>query len=287
MISTFRELITPFGEHEFLDLLRNRTLTFRPGFGKNRFEGLLDWDTLRDFIERNVVPPDKFSVTRNTQLVPSFFYLKNGKVNAANLASLIAQGVSLITDPIQSYVPALKALCTDIGTRIGENITADAVVTSGSGGALELHYDAFDLIILQMEGSKRWRIYGPPVIDPIEGMPKQTAPENAPVFDETLRPGDLLFMPGGFWHHCNNGPKLSLHVAIIMMAPTGWHAVKAMLAQLLGEEIFRVPLTRFGCAAERAAHEAALKARLIEKIGQISVSELAAVGAKVKPSEIQ
>src|SRR5262249_49559877 len=161
-------LITPLGEREFLDLLRNRTLTFRPGSGKNRFEGLLDWDTLRDLIERGVVPPDKFSVTCNTHLVPSFFYLKTGKVNAASLANLITQGVSLITDPIQSYLPALKALCDDIATRIGENTKADAIVTSGSGGALELHYDAFDLIVLQMEGSKRWRIYGPPVIDPIE-----------------------------------------------------------------------------------------------------------------------
>jgi hypothetical protein len=71
-----------------------------------------------------------------------------------------------------------------------------------------------------------------------------------------------------------------------MMPPTGWHAVKALLPQLLGEEMFRVPLTRFGCTAERAAHEAALKTRLIEKIGQMSVSELAAVATKVKASEI-
>jgi ribosomal protein L16 Arg81 hydroxylase len=286
MISTFQELISPLSEREFLDLLRNRTLTFHSGSGKNRFKGLLDWETLRGLIERSVIPPDKFSVTCNTHLVPSFFYLKNGKVNAANLASLMAQGVSLITDPIELYVPTLKALCEDIATRIGENITVDAIVTSNSGGALDLHYDAFDLIVLQIEGSKRWRIYGPPVIDPIEGMPKQTAPENAPLFDEILRPGDLLFMPAGFWHHCNNGPELSLHVAILMMPPTGWHAVKALLPQLLGEEMFRVPLTRFGCIAERAAHEAALKARLIEKIRQMSVSGSAAVATKVKASEI-
>src|SRR5262245_48502172 len=94
MISTFQELVAALSEREFLDLLRNRTLTFRSGSGKNRFEGLLDWDTLRGLIERSVVPPDNFSVTCNTHLVPSFFYLKNGKVNAGNLASLIAQGVS-------------------------------------------------------------------------------------------------------------------------------------------------------------------------------------------------
>jgi len=286
MISTFQELIAPLGEREFLDLLRNRTLAFRPGSGKNRFEGLLNWDTLRDLIERTVVPPDKFKVTWKTNDVPSFFYLKNDKVSAANISTLIAQGASLITLALQSYVPALKALCEDIATRIGEETDADAIVTTGSGGALKLHYDPWDLIILQMEGSKRWRIYGPPVINPVEGMPKQTAPDNAPLFDENLQPGDFLFMPAGFWHHCNNGPDLSLHVVIIMRPPTGWHAVMALMPQLLGEELFRVPLTRLGDATERAAYEAALKARLIKKIGKMSVSELAAAARKGEAPEV-
>lgn len=281
MISTFQELISPLDEREFLDLLHNRTLTFRPGSGKNRFEGLLDWHTLRDLIEGGVIPPSQFKLTYHTNPVAPPFYLLNGKVNAAKLASLIAQGISVITKPIESYVPALKALCNDIATRIGEVTYADAIVTtSGSGGALKLHYDWFDLIVLQLEGSKRWRIYGPPVIDPVKGMPKQKPPENAPLFDENLRPGDFLFMPAGFWHHCNNGPNLSLHVAITIRPSAGWHAIQALLPQLLGEEIFRARLTRFGGAAERAAHEAALMARLIEKIGQMSMSELAAAATK-------
>jgi ribosomal protein L16 Arg81 hydroxylase len=286
MISTFQELISPLDEREFSDLLHSRTLTFRPGQGRNRFEGLLDWHTLRDLIEGGVIPPGKFKVTYNTNPVPSPFFLLNDKVNAAKLASLITQGVSVITNPIQSYVPALETLCNDIATHIGEVTYADAIVTTGSGGALKLHYDCFDLIVLQMEGSKRWRIYGPPVIDPVKGMPKQKPPENVPLLDENLQPGDFLFMPAGFWHHCDNGPNLSLHVAITIRPSTGWHAIQALLPQLLDEEIFRVRLTRFDDAAERTVHEAALMARLIEKIGQMSMSELAAVAAKVEDREV-
>jgi ribosomal protein L16 Arg81 hydroxylase len=280
MISTFQDLIAPLAEGEFLSLLYDRTLKFRASSGGNRFEGLLDWDTLRGLIERGVIPPDRFKLTRNGNPVPSRFYLRNGKIDVTNFTALIAQGVSVVTNPIQWYVPALQTLCNDIAARIGEVTEVDAIVTSGSGGALRLHYDAFDLVVLQMQGSKRWRIYGPPVIDPVKGMPEQKPPENAPLFDETLRPGDFLFLPAGFWHHCDNGPDLSLHVAIMLKPPTGWHAIQALLSQLPGEELFRVRLTRFGGAAERTAHEEAVKARLIEKIGQMSMSELAAAAAK-------
>jgi hypothetical protein len=38
----------------------------------------------------------------------------------------------------------------------------------------------------------------------------------------------------------------------------------------MAEEMFRTPLTRFGGPAEKAAYEALLKRRLVEKIEQMS-----------------
>jgi ribosomal protein L16 Arg81 hydroxylase len=276
MISTFQELIAPLGQSEFLSLLHNRTLTFRPGSGTNRYAGLLEWDTVRSLIERGVIPHDKFRVTWNRRLVNAHLYLQHGKVNADNFARLIGQGVSVVTNPVESYIPSMDALCKDIAAQVGEKTVADVIMTAGRGGALKLHYDLFDLIVLQLAGSKRWKIYGPPVTDPVKGMPKQEPPQTEPLFDRELQVGDFLFMPAGFWHLCENGPGFSLHVAILMKPPTGWHAVKALLPELLREELFRIRLTRFGTPAEKAVYEAALKARLIEKIEQMSISELAA-----------
>jgi ribosomal protein L16 Arg81 hydroxylase len=276
MISTYQELIAPLGEAEFLDLLYKRTLTYRAASDENRYAGLLDWSTMRGLIEQGVIPPRKFRLTWKRKPVNSQLYLQYGKVNARNFGRLIEQGVSVVTDPVESYIPSLDTLCKDIASHIGEGTGADVIMTAGTGGALNLHYDVFDLIVLQLAGSKRWTIYGQPVTDPVRDMPKPQPPQTEPLFDRDLRPGDFLFMPAGFWHLCENGPGLSLHVAILINPPTAWHAIKALLPELLGEEIFRTRLTRFGTAAEKAAHEAALKKRLIEKIQQMSVSELAA-----------
>jgi ribosomal protein L16 Arg81 hydroxylase len=269
VISNLQELIAPFTEAEFFEMLRARLLVFRRGSDEKRFDALLDWDTFRSVIE-NDVPTDKLRVTRDGKPVLPHFYLEGGKVNAKNLARLLDHGASVIVVPFDPYVPKLDALCSNVRARVSEKTHAGVVATTGPGCALRLHYDAPDIIILQIAGSKRWKIYDCPVVCPVGGMREQAPPQNGPVFDDILRPGDFLFLPAGHWHHCENGPDRSLHLGILIEPPTGWHAVKALQRQVLAEEMFRVPLTRVGSPAETAAYEAALKRRLIEKIEQMS-----------------
>jgi ribosomal protein L16 Arg81 hydroxylase len=165
-------------------------------------------------------------------------------------------GASLIAPKLDPHVPSLGALCDDVRARIAEGIQAGAIVTTGTGGALPLHFDSEDLIVLQVEGSKRWKIYSPPVANPVKDMPKPPAPDGLPAFDEVLGPGDFLFLPAGHWHYCENVPGRSLHVGIFFEPPTGWHAVKALMPQLLAEETFRIPFTRLGGESEKRAMSA-------------------------------
>ncbi|HEY0105695.1 MAG TPA: cupin domain-containing protein [Rhizomicrobium sp.] len=273
MISTLQELVESVGEGQFRDRLRTRALFFRRGADKARFDGLLDWTTLLGIIESGAMAPDRLRVTVKRRAVAPAFYAKDGKIDAANLAKLLDGDASLIAMRIDLHVPALAALCADIARRVPEEIYAGAIATTGRSGAFALHYDPQDLIILQVEGTKRWSIHGPPVDFPVEGMPQQVPPAGAPLFDETLAPGDLLFVPAGYWHYCENGPGRSLHIGIFIEPPKGCHAVKAILPGLLAEEIFRRPLTRFRDDAERAAYEAALKARLVEIVERMSLAD--------------
>ncbi|MEJ0025884.1 MAG: cupin domain-containing protein [Rhizomicrobium sp.] len=271
MISSLQELFAP--EAEFRDFLRTRSLCLQRGTDKARFDGLLDGAALLDLAESGALALDELRVTLRERTVAPAFYAKDGRIDAANLARLLDGGASLIASRLDRHVPALGVLCADIARRTAEEIYAGAIATTGTGGAFTLHYDPQDLLILQLEGSKRWLIHGPPVDFPVGGMPEQAPPQGAPLFDETLAPGDLLFLPAGYWHHCENGPGRSLHVGLFIEPPKGCHAVKALLPRLLAEEIFRIPLTRFADDAGRAAHEAALKARLTQIIDAMSLAE--------------
>jgi ribosomal protein L16 Arg81 hydroxylase len=274
--STLEELVAPLTEAEFLSVLRERKVTLLRGANGDRYKALVGWEALKRMIERGEYPRgrDDIRVAKESARIPPERWTSKGKVDTAKLEECLASKFSVIITHIEPHIPTLAALCDNITSRLLEASFAGVIVTTGTAdGAFKIHYDPEDLIILQIEGTKRWQIYGPAVSNPVIGMPKQLPPESAPIFDEVLQPGDFLFVPGGNWHHCENGLSRSVHLGIFFVPPTGWHAVRALTSELLSEEMFRAPLTRLEGAAELAALEADVKNRLIEKIGQLKLNE--------------
>jgi ribosomal protein L16 Arg81 hydroxylase len=272
MISDLRSLVDPLGETEFLTLLRERKLTFRPGSKSCCCERLLNWETLNHLLESATFPLQDLRVMRESVSIPTNFYLRQGRVDPAAITKLLDQGVSLVFNRLEQHVPALRTLCRNIARSVPERVGAAAIATSGRGGALEIHHDAEDLIILQIAGTKRWLIYGCPVINPVKGVATGQPPKGPPVFDRVLQPGDFLFLPAGYWHHCENGPHRSLHMGILFVPPNGRDLLAVLGSQLSSNRSFRRALARHGSQEALAEHEALLKAHLIETIQAMSLA---------------
>jgi ribosomal protein L16 Arg81 hydroxylase len=282
--STLADLVSPLTELEFLGLLRRRELAYRPGANGDRYAPLLGWPALRSMIEAGNYPkrPDDIRVTKESIPAPAARWMTKGKVDAAKLDGFLATAFSVVILHLDDHVPALAAVCEEIRSRTLEGSFVGAVVTSGAGaGAFQTHYDPEDLVIVQVEGTKRWQIFGPPVPQPLRRMPKQSPPETEPILDEVLEPGDLLFVPGGYWHHCESGLSRSVHLGIFFLPPTSWHAANEILRPFLSEELFRTPLTRLDGASALEEVEAEVKSRLIEKISELKLNEFIAGWSKV------
>jgi hypothetical protein len=264
MITTLRDLVAPLTDAEFLTHLRDRTVAFIPSSETNRFGILLDWDELNHLIESAYYPIERLSVLRDSFSVVTSFYLKDGRVDPGALSSLMDQGANLIFDRLDEYIPRLSRLCHQIAEQTGEQVTAEAIVTSGHN-PLPQHYNSEDVCVLQLAGSKRWQLFGPPVVNPVKGM-LDPAPQSAPLFDETVRAGDFLFLPAGYWHRCENGSGRSLQVGIVFEPPYGRDVITSLASQLAADETFKQPLTRYADASALAEREAALKARLINQV---------------------
>lgn len=215
---SFSDLIAPLTPADIAALWQDRTLKLQ-----RRGRGicpavLLDWSKLWRLIGDDVIPPADCSVTYGGRAVPPVFYTEDGKLNPQKLARLFEQGTSMIVVKLDRHVSALYATLQDAQRHGIRLVEAGAIVTTGSIGALKTHYDLRDLIILQVEGSKRWRIYGPRVAKPAK-PPKDPPPQTPPILDTFLEPGDVLFMPAGFWHVCDNGPDRSLHLGLFVKPP--------------------------------------------------------------------
>ncbi|MGE3781714.1 MAG: cupin domain-containing protein [Alphaproteobacteria bacterium] len=274
--STLADLVSPLTEAEFMELLRRRVLVYRPGANGDRYAPLLGWPALRRMIAAGDYPdkrPDDIRVVKDSVVAPAERWTTDGKIDLTKLDEFLAAGFSVVILHLDEHIPALAKVCNEIRTRTLEGSYVGTVVTSGTGaGAFRMHYDFEDLVILQVEGTKRWQIFGPPVSHPVRRMPKQLPPDGTePTFDEVLEAGDLLFVPGGNWHRCESGLSTSVHIGIFFLPPTGWHAVNQATRQLLGEELFRTPLSRFENTDAFAVIEAEIKSRLIEKIGELKL----------------
>ena len=93
-------------------------------------------------------------------------------------------------------------LIRDVQTIFGSFASANSYLTPQDSQGFAPHYDDIEAFILQLEGSKHWRVY-----EPIEGtLPTYASRDfdqaevGAPIIEHTLRPGDLLYMPRGFVH---------------------------------------------------------------------------------------
>ena len=278
--STLAELVAPYPVESFLSLLRERKLTLLRSGDADRYSGLLTWNGLLNMIQRGEHPASlaEFRLVKDSQLAPPDRWLKrspSGDGNVVDTRALLAYmagGFSLAFTRIDSYAPALKTLSDSVRASVREQIKIGAIVTTGEGGAFTLHYDPEDLVILQVEGRKRWKIFGPPVVNPIVGMPPPAAPpEDELLFDEILEPGDLLFLPAGHWHRCENLANRSLHLGIFFQPPSGLDVIKALTSQLLADDRLRVPLTRLDDASDVAAVEADIKSRAMECIDRLDL----------------
>jgi len=185
MIS-FGDVIAPLTAVDIVELRRTRALKHQSNAAGRRAGTLFDWATMRKLIETGVIPIEQCKLTYARQTVPPEFYLDGGKLNATRLGDLIARGISILSNGLE---------------------------------LLPVHCDDRDIIILQMEGAKRWRVYDDGAITRGDGKITQLRPQASPLLDRRLQPGDLLYLPAGHWHECENEAARSLHVGLFINPP--------------------------------------------------------------------
>jgi ribosomal protein L16 Arg81 hydroxylase len=275
MISTLGNLIAPLSEAEFLAHFRDGTVAFVRSPEPSRFASLLDWDELNHLLESGLYPIEELRV-RHSVPVPTTAYMKQGQLDGAAFSSLMDQGAGLIFTRLDRYSSKVCKLCQQIAEQTLEQISAEAVVTGGMNDVRQ-HVNTEDTFVLQVIGSSRWELYRAPV---------SPAPKCTPLFSETLRMGDFLFVPAGFGHRCENGSGRSLHVCIVSEPPRGRDVVTWLVNRLATDETFNGPLTRYADASALGAHENALKARLIEQVQAWSLSNFLAERAASRSGRV-
>eukprot|EP00980_Cylindrotheca_fusiformis_P004644 scaffold991_cov128-Cylindrotheca_fusiformis.AAC.16 len=97
------------------------------------------------------------------------------------------------------------------------------------------HYDDIEAFCLQLQGSKRWKVYEPTLKLPrasSEDYSVEEVKNLTQVMDITLEEGDLLYMPRGWIHQActlEDNNKHSLHLTVSAMQQWAWADLLEMI----------------------------------------------------------
>lgn len=152
--------------------------------------------------------------------------LRTGKYGAADAALSVEEvrakfeaGFTILINDVDQRDTRTAALCESLEQKLGLPVNANVYVTHRGTQGFEAHFDAMDVLVVQLEGEKDWLLYEPFL--PLADNERKFAPPGAllasvPTARVTLRPGDVLFLPRGMPHEAATaqGSALSMHVTL-------------------------------------------------------------------------
>ena len=162
--------------------------------------------------------------------------------------TLLVQGVNLHVDAAGDLLRQFRF--------IPDARLDDLMISWASeGGGVGPHQDAYDVLLLQAAGRRRWRI-GPVEDATLQpGKPVKLLAKFTPEEDLILEPGDMLYLPPGWGHDGIAASGDCMTYSVGFRAPPQGELLKEVLWQLAeaqqGGAIYRDPPLRSGASPAR------------------------------------
>jgi Cupin superfamily protein len=210
------------------------------------FGDLFSNDAVDELISRRGLRTPFLRVAKNGSTLPDTAFTAGGGTGAGiadqvsddKLLRLFADGATLVLQGLhRTWEPVLR-FTQDLAADLGHPVQVNAYVTPAQNTGFSDHYDVHDVFVLQVEGEKRWRIREPVRPSPLRDDPwtdhraaVEQAATQAPVLEETLTPGDCLYLPRGYLHAASALGDVSTHLTIGVHPWTRRHLADEMVAR--------------------------------------------------------
>jgi ribosomal protein L16 Arg81 hydroxylase len=275
VITSFASLLSPADEKSFLEHFASKSRMHIKSADIRRAESILSWDAINRLLESDALPASNLKLVRANRVIPPLMYRSADHANRIDLRaldSMLPQGVSIVIDGLEEFVPRLARLSDSIERRIGHRVWINCYISVGHGRAFKPHWDNHDVIVLQVHGSKLWRTFGVP--DP---APTRRHRDGDPIpptvaWEGMMNAGDVLYLPRGEVHEAELEVADSVHLTIGICPRRGDDLWAWLGQQASSDSIFGTDLRRHHCDPAMSEHEARLKARMHALIDSTSIA---------------
>jgi hypothetical protein len=157
----------------------------------------------------------------------------------AEVHQAFRHGKTVILKGMEQRWPPLSVLARRLEGSFACPVQVSLYLTPRGAQGFSAHFDTHEVFVLQIEGSKHWRFYGPardlPLVE--ESFPVDRADLGAPTLEAVLHPGDLLYMPRGHVHEAFTSDGLSLHLSVGVRVFRWIDLLQHALVDLAGRDV--------------------------------------------------
>ena len=213
--------------------------------GPDGFTDLLSPDAVDELLSRRGLRTPFLRVAKQGTVLPTGRYTGSGGAGAEiadqviddKVMQLYADGATLVLQGLHRIWPPLIDFARELGAQLRQPLQVNAYLTPAGNRGFATHYDTHDVFVLQVDGTKRWRIHEPVLPDPLERQPwggradeVGAVAQGPPALDVVLAPGDALYLPRGWLHSAEAQGHRSLHLTFGVRALTRYALVEELLA---------------------------------------------------------
>ncbi|MGI9029039.1 MAG: JmjC domain-containing protein [Ilumatobacteraceae bacterium] len=168
---------------------------------------------------------------------------------------LYDDGATVVLQGLQLTDPHLARVANNLALAVDQPVQVNAYLSPPSARGLDLHVDLHDVFVLQLEGSKRWRLWEPleRTLDAVRGGPPIAPPTlgelGPPALDVMMRRGDVLYVPRGHPHCAETVAESSAHLTVGIMVLTWQQAVRGAVEAAIAEGSWRTSVRFVSTAA--------------------------------------
>lgn len=230
---------------------------------KRRFESLFSWDDLNRILAWHPPPQPQLRLFQEGSMVDLRRYIDgpvgNLRLNPGGLIALLAQGATMIMDGVQEVAPSIHDLTSSFEEALSCTCAANLYAGWRTQKGFNVHWDAHEVFVLQLNGRKRWQVFAPTRIDPLaDDIETAPPPKGQPLWEGILDDGDILYLPRGFWHVAYPLDEPSLHMTWSAHTFTGVEFLQWWIRTLRRHPEARASLTGMKDPKARKAHTAKL-----------------------------
>jgi ribosomal protein L16 Arg81 hydroxylase len=226
--ATLGSLVSPVSEKEFIaEYWEKKPLMIHrgnPGYYGDLF-------TLEDF-DQSITRGRGYIKTAEATAKTQAKHFGAGAAALERVMTDMRSGHTLIEDGVHEFHPKLGLFCRLLTQNTGARFQTNIYLTPPNGKGFTPHWDNHDVFVLQVMGSKHWKVEkgrrALPSRD--QNIEEEGREFRGEVDSFTLEQGDVVYIPRGFVHAAECGSESSLHITLGIY-PNMWDELLGAVAK--------------------------------------------------------